>query len=273
MTDASPSKLQRGSGEDHARSPSVALDKPRVSNTSQEKSQTALSSGSSNSDEDSMNSKRLQKLHLTDKGARSGLKRLPEESADGDRRFKQSKSPEMTVAHQDASHFHQELPKKASAQPDHVAARNEAESPPKVDRTSSAMLQASELSPADDRGRPGPRRNDKRTNQQDRLTSPHDQGGGADEDSPEGDTSMVLQPDTRPITAEQLVNEVKGIYSGLVMVEKKCVEIIAQRASTGGKLSNDQWQALIALHRTLLHEHHDFFVCGYTHPTLFSSVF
>lgn len=74
---------------------------------------------------------------------------------------------------------------------------------------------------------------------------------------------MLLQPDTRPITAEQLVNEVKGIYSGLVMVEKKCVEIIAQRASAGGKLSNDQWQALIALHRTLLHEHHDFFVCPF----------
>jgi hypothetical protein len=29
----------------------------------------------------------------------------------------------------------------------------------------------------------------------------------------------------RPITQEQLVNEVKGIYAGLVMVEKKCVEI------------------------------------------------
>ena len=79
-----------------------------------------------------------------------------------------------------------------------------------------------------------------------------------------GDPSMLLQPDTRPITAEQLGNEVKGIYSGLVMVEKKCVETIAQRASTGERLSNDQWQALTALHRTLLHEHYDFFVCDCT---------
>ena len=26
------------------------------------------------------------------------------------------------------------------------------------------------------------------------------------------------------------------------------------------KLNNEQWQALIALYRTLLHEHHDFFL-------------
>jgi hypothetical protein len=42
-----------------------------------------------------------------------------------------------------------------------------------------------------------------------------------------GDTEspMLLQPETRPISQEQLVNEVKGIYAGLVMVEKKCVEV------------------------------------------------
>jgi polyribonucleotide nucleotidyltransferase len=71
---------------------------------------------------------------------------------------------------------------------------------------------------------------------------------------------MLLRPKTRPITQEQLVNEVKGIYAGLVMVEKKCVEIDQQQASTTNKLSDEQWQALIALHRTLLHEHHDFFL-------------
>ena len=210
-----------------------------------------------------MNSKQLKKLHLTDQGAKSGQKRFQEESADGDRRFKQSKSPETLNAHQDASLFHKELVQKDKSQAYHVTSGLEAEGPPQTGQTSGGLLQASELSPPDDHGRVGPRRNDKRTNRQDRSTSPHDQGGGADEDPPEGDTSMLLQPDTRPITAEQLVNEVKGIYSGLVMVEKKCVEIIAQRASTGGKLSNDQWQALIALHRTLLHEHHDFFVCSF----------
>jgi polyribonucleotide nucleotidyltransferase len=77
----------------------------------------------------------------------------------------------------------------------------------------------------------------------------------------ERDPSILLQPETRPISQEQLVNEVKGIYAGLVMVEKKCVEIDNQQAQnqTDGrqvKLSHEQWQALIALHRTLLHEHH-----------------
>lgn len=74
------------------------------------------------------------------------------------------------------------------------------------------------------------------------------------------ETTMLLQPATRPISQEQLVNEVKGIYAGLVMVEKKCVEICQQQAQTTNKLSNEQWQALINLHRTLLHEHHDFFL-------------
>lgn len=50
------------------------------------------------------------------------------------------------------------------------------------------------------------------------------------------------------------------------MVEKKCVEICASQSQTTDKLSNEQWQALIALHRTLLHEHHDFFLAT-QHPT------
>ncbi|KAK5459656.1 hypothetical protein LTS15_003785 [Exophiala xenobiotica] len=82
----------------------------------------------------------------------------------------------------------------------------------------------------------------------------------------EEDSKMLLQPETRPISQEQLVNEVKGIYAGLVMVEKKCVEICQQQSQTTTKLSNEQWQALIALHRTLLHEHHDFFLAS-QHPT------
>ena len=80
------------------------------------------------------------------------------------------------------------------------------------------------------------------------------------------DIRMLLQPETRPITQDQLVNEVKGIYAGLVMVEKKCVEIDQQQSQTTNKLSNEQWQALIALHRTLLHEHHDFFLAS-QHPS------
>jgi hypothetical protein len=77
---------------------------------------------------------------------------------------------------------------------------------------------------------------------------------------------MLLQPDTHPITEEQLVNEVRGIYAGLVMVEKKCMEIDRQQSQSSNKLNDLQWQALIALHRTLLHEHHDFFLAS-QHPS------
>lgn len=83
----------------------------------------------------------------------------------------------------------------------------------------------------------------------------------------------MLQPETRPISQEQLVAEVKGIYAGLVIVEAKCIEVdnkqaaLAQAdASNPPKLNNEQWQALIALHRTLLHEHHDFFLAS-QHPS------
>ena len=86
-----------------------------------------------------------------------------------------------------------------------------------------------------------------------------------------GTSPLISAPIYRPsyeryITQEQLVIEVKGIYAGLVMVEKKCVEIDRQQSSTTKKLSNEQWQALIALHRTLLHEHHDFFLAS-QHPS------
>jgi hypothetical protein len=77
---------------------------------------------------------------------------------------------------------------------------------------------------------------------------------------------MLPQPATHPITEEQLINEVRGIYAGLVMVEKKCVEIDRQQSQSSNKLDDLQWQALIALHRTLLHEHHDFFLAS-QHPS------
>jgi hypothetical protein len=83
---------------------------------------------------------------------------------------------------------------------------------------------------------------------------------------------IIMQPETRPISQEQLVAEVKGIYAGLVMVEAKCIEVdnkqatLAQADGAQTKLNNEQWQALIALHRTLLHEHHDFFLAS-QHPS------
>ncbi|KAF6828040.1 hypothetical protein CPLU01_08748 [Colletotrichum plurivorum] len=96
--------------------------------------------------------------------------------------------------------------------------------------------------------------------------------GRSFESRSEADSSEVMlkQPETRPISQEQLVAEVKGIYAGLVMVESKCIEVDnAQNSSnsdTNTRLNHDQWKALIALHRTLLHEHHDFFLAS-QHPS------
>ena len=105
----------------------------------------------------------------------------------------------------------------------------------------------------------------------------------SDRDSPPGDGAfegleaqpeMLLQPDTRPISHEQLVVEVKGIYAGLVMVEAKCIDIDERQSAAAQEkdpskrhdLKNDQWQSLIALHKQLLHEHHDFFLAS-QHPS------
>ncbi|KAK4623550.1 hypothetical protein CLAFUW4_05715 [Fulvia fulva] len=78
---------------------------------------------------------------------------------------------------------------------------------------------------------------------------------------------LILQPDSSPISQEQLAAEVKGIYAGLVMVEAKCINIdAAQAADPNSQLGAEQWQALIALHRTLLYEHHDFLMAT-QHPS------
>ncbi|KAH9908665.1 hypothetical protein F4778DRAFT_357381 [Xylariomycetidae sp. FL2044] len=81
---------------------------------------------------------------------------------------------------------------------------------------------------------------------------------------------FIRQSETRPISQEQLVAEVKGIYADLVMVESKCIVVdnaqSSQSSQSDTKLNNEQWQALIALHRTLLHEHHDFFLAS-QHPS------
>ena len=93
----------------------------------------------------------------------------------------------------------------------------------------------------------------------------------------EAEPEIFLQPDTRPISHERLVSEVKGIYAGLVMVEakciaenEKCIEINERQSSTAQgngtskstDLKDDQWHSLIALHKQLLHEHHDFFLAS-----------
>jgi hypothetical protein len=85
---------------------------------------------------------------------------------------------------------------------------------------------------------------------------------------------LLLQPDSRPISQEQLASEVKSIYAGLTMVETKCIHVDRAQAAAvadsdndpNPQIATDHWQALIALHRTLLHEHHDFFLAS-QHPS------
>jgi hypothetical protein len=58
------------------------------------------------------------------------------------------------------------------------------------------------------------------------------------------------------------------------MVEDKYIQVDATQATpargapprTQPKRNNEQWQALIVLHRTLLHEHHGFFLTS-QHPS------
>ena len=108
--------------------------------------------------------------------------------------------------------------------------------------------------------------------ERDRHTSP----GGSPPPVCDGATAepdMFLQPETRPISHDQLVIEVKGIYAGIVMVEAKCIDIDEKQAAAAQEkdllkkvqLKNDQWQSLIALHKQLLHDHHDFFLAS-QHP-------
>ncbi|KAK4446655.1 hypothetical protein QBC34DRAFT_147379 [Podospora aff. communis PSN243] len=73
--------------------------------------------------------------------------------------------------------------------------------------------------------------------------------------------------DIRPETGlDELKEEVKRIYRDLVAIEDACKRLDAQHAAKREQpLTNPQWQALIALHRTLLHEHRDFFATS-RHP-------
>lgn len=85
---------------------------------------------------------------------------------------------------------------------------------------------------------------------------------------------IALQPGFSPISQEQLATEVEGIYAGLIMVEAKCINAHAamgQSQNTEQSLSTEQWQALVALHRTLLYEHHDFLMAT-QHPSANSAL-
>jgi len=127
-----------------------------------------------------------------------------------------------------------------------------------------------------DRNSPSSGQDESGTAPRDQPTpSPSSQGFDLERDTEmDMEPILLLQPETRPISHDQLVVEVKGIYAGLVMVESKCVDVDEKQLKAAlekdqtrqTKLSNEQWQALIHLHKTLLHEHHDFFLAS-QHPS------
>lgn len=89
------------------------------------------------------------------------------------------------------------------------------------------------------------------------------------EDNEDLSKRMIRQLETRPISDEQMGAEVKGIYAGLVMVESKCMEVDNKLLSTQGpSLSRnaEHFQALIAIHSTLMHQYYDFFSAS-QHPS------
>ncbi|KAK0302557.1 hypothetical protein LTR01_008693 [Friedmanniomyces endolithicus] len=78
---------------------------------------------------------------------------------------------------------------------------------------------------------------------------------------------LILQPDSSPVSEEQLRPEIKAIYAGIKIEEAKCVNLDAAYANgLSAELSKSQWQAAIALHRTLLDGHHDFLMAT-QHPS------
>ncbi|KAL4916829.1 hypothetical protein BDW62DRAFT_211653 [Aspergillus aurantiobrunneus] len=90
-------------------------------------------------------------------------------------------------------------------------------------------------------------------------------GGAYTVDGGTASYEILLQVETELPTEEQLINDIRGIYAGLVMVEKKCMEYVKEQSQSETKLSQQHWQVLIGIHRTLLQEHHDFFLAS-QHP-------
>ncbi|KAL8334540.1 hypothetical protein RB598_009019 [Gaeumannomyces tritici] len=72
------------------------------------------------------------------------------------------------------------------------------------------------------------------------------------EGEPPGDAINQLQkqPETRPISQDQLLAEVKGIYSGLVMVESRCIDVDKAQTSNNDK---QDWNKLDLLSFHLAH--------------------
>ncbi|KAJ5578023.1 uncharacterized protein N7459_006987 [Penicillium hispanicum] len=74
---------------------------------------------------------------------------------------------------------------------------------------------------------------------------------------PDHQWKMEAQQEPCPLSEKQLIQEVRNIYAGLMMIVEKCIKIEEP------ELADRQWQALIA---SLRDDHHDFFMAPKDSP-------
>ena len=77
-------------------------------------------------------------------------------------------------------------------------------------------------------------------------------------------TKIISQPETRPVTLEQLVAEVNASDAGLCMLEAKCIEYDGIQKTE--LLGQEQYQVLVTLHESLLGQYYDLFASSW-HPS------
>lgn len=86
--------------------------------------------------------------------------------------------------------------------------------------------------------------------------------GTVDELSHSSHIGILREPQSKPISSDQLATELKKIYASLVRLEAQCmaVDTVEMENADKGILPEDQaeWQKRIGLHCLLLYEHHDF---------------
>ncbi|PKS12074.1 hypothetical protein jhhlp_001370 [Lomentospora prolificans] len=76
---------------------------------------------------------------------------------------------------------------------------------------------------------------------------------------------IVRQPITRPVTFDQLVSEIRGIYAALVKAEDECIERVSHLSKEDAHIPESEWKLLVELHQTALYEFCDFFFATH-HP-------
>jgi hypothetical protein len=95
------------------------------------------------------------------------------------------------------------------------------------------------------------------------LTAQEDEDVEEVEDAENARRKIVSELKVRHIDSEQLGIEARGIYAAITLLEQRCTHY--DNAERDTALSDLQYQALFALHRSLLHEHCDFLLAT-QHP-------